>query len=332
MLQEFHELESRCHTAMAANRWMDNICGPHELDLWGKESLDFHHKGHRLPGLDIVTGLLSYGSGVAINVNADDKLKGYSLSLPITGKQTLRCIGSELKSDHEQGLIVSPTHQQELEISPDCQKLQLLIPSHSVHYVAEKLTGDTIKEPIQFDATMQLRQREIKAWWCMVQQIANHWSTMSALYSHPKMVEDLEFTIIKGLLLSQPNTLTSQLQESTPEHSRPATPAYLIRACEWMKNHARDKVTIEDICDYAGVSRFTLFSGFKEYFGDSPLGWLKKYRMTQVRHALMNSNSRTKVSSMAMEWGFNHFGRFSQEYQLFFGELPSQTLSQNKEV
>ncbi|RCX05863.1 AraC family transcriptional regulator [Marinomonas foliarum] len=327
MLKETNKLESHCSTAKDAKLWMDSICGPHDLDVYGHSDLNFHHKGNRFPELGIVTGFLSYGCDVAININPENNLKGYSISLPVAGHQTLRHDGLELYSDENQGLIVSPASQQELNISSNCQKFQLLIPSKSVAYVAEKIIGKTIQQPIQFDAKMELIRPEMKAWWCIVQQTAKHWQTMQALYTQPQMMKDLEFSLIKGLLLSQPNNISKQFRDSLSAPSNDSIPAYLIHACEWMKKNASERIYIEEIAKHTGVSKFILFAGFRDYFNDTPLGWLKKYRMNKVRLALFDSNNREKISNIAMEWGFTHFGRFSQQYQEYFNELPSETIN-----
>ncbi|WP_191600859.1 AraC family transcriptional regulator [Marinomonas algicola] len=323
------ELETHCSSAKYAKQWMDDICGPHALDIWGSKPLDFHHKGHRLPKLGIVAGSLSYGSNVTIGVDSDNSLKGYSISLPLHGYQKLRSAGSEFYSNENNGLIVSPTSQQELEINDKCEKLQLLIPSKAMTSVAERLIKEPINDSVQFDPEMDLMRPEMKAWWCMSQKIVEDWGCISALYSQPTMIDHLESMIIEGLLLSQPNNISQKIQHAEHPFS-PSIPAYLLRSCHWMKKNAQSKVTVDDVAAHAGVSKFTLFAGFREHLQTSPLEWLKHHRMQQVRYALMQSNSRTKVSSVAMEWGFNHFGRFSQQYQQAFGELPSETLVKSR--
>lgn len=329
MLPNQTELETQCSSVKYAKRWMGDICGPHELDVWGNHPLDFHHKGHRLPKFDLVAGILSYGSNVAIGVDSHNSLKGYSISLPLNGYQKLRSAGAELYSDNQHGLIVSPTSRQELEINSACEKLQLLIPSKAMTSVAERLIGEPIDGPVQFDPEMDLMRPEMKAWWCMSQKIVEDWGCIRELYSHPTMIDHLESMVVEGLLLSQPSNISQKIQRAE-RSATPSIPAYLLRSCNWMKKNAQSKVTVEDIAAYAGVSKFTLFAGFREHLHTSPLEWLKSHRMKQVRYALMQSNNRTKVSSVAMEWGFNHFGRFSQQYQQIFGELPSETLLKSR--
>ncbi|WP_414703825.1 helix-turn-helix domain-containing protein [Pseudomonas sp. UBA2047] len=47
--------------------------------------------------------------------------------------------------------------------------------------------------------------------------------------------------------------------------------------------------------------------------------------MDAARNELLCSGSDRLVSEVAEAWGFNHLGRFSEQYRRRFGELPSST-------
>jgi AraC family transcriptional regulator, ethanolamine operon transcriptional activator len=81
--------------------------------------------------------------------------------------------------------------------------------------------------------------------------------------------------------------------------------------------------TVARLCAELGVSRRTLQSGFRQVLGISPLAYLKAVRLHQARRALKHCGS---VTEAATSCGFWHFGHFSQDYQVFFGEKPSETL------
>jgi AraC-like DNA-binding protein len=69
----------------------------------------------------------------------------------------------------------------------------------------------------------------------------------------------------------------------------------------------------------------SLYAGFKEYLGVSPMQYLRDLRMECARTELM-SGEASNVSGVALRWGFAHLGRFSNDYKLRYGETPSQTL------
>ncbi|MCY1461043.1 Helix-turn-helix domain protein [compost metagenome] len=99
-----------------------------------------------------------------------------------------------------------------------------------------------------------------------------------------------------------------------------------MRARSFIQDHAREEVCLEDIERAAGVSRFKLFEGFKKYFGQSPMAYLKKHRLTAVRQELLEDRCARNISVIAMGWGFTHLGRFASEYRKLFDETPSMTI------
>lgn len=81
--------------------------------------------------------------------------------------------------------------------------------------------------------------------------------------------------------------------------------------------------TVAQLCLDLGVSRRTLQSGFQRLLEIGPLAYLKSVRLHQARRALKQADS---VTEAATSCGFWHFGHFSQDYQVLFGEKPSETL------
>ncbi len=89
--------------------------------------------------------------------------------------------------------------------------------------------------------------------------------------------------------------------------------------------HARPEYppTVAQLCLDLGVSRRTVQSGFRQLLGIGPLAYLKAVRLHQARQALKQAGS---VTEAATSCGFWHFGHFAQDYQVLFGEKPSETL------
>ncbi|MCY1188248.1 Helix-turn-helix domain protein [compost metagenome] len=99
-----------------------------------------------------------------------------------------------------------------------------------------------------------------------------------------------------------------------------------MRARSFIQDHAREEICLEDIERAAGISRFKLFEGFKKYFGQSPMAYLKRHRLSAVRQELLEDRCARNISVIAMGWGFTHLGRFASEYRKLFDETPSMTL------
>ncbi|MCJ8293580.1 MAG: helix-turn-helix domain-containing protein [Colwellia sp.] len=81
------------------------------------------------------------------------------------------------------------------------------------------------------------------------------------------------------------------------------------------------------LCKVADLSERSLEYGFQEYLGITPIQYLRVLRLNGARlDFLSNINSRTKVSDIALTWGFLEFGRFANNYRQLFQERPSVTL------
>jgi AraC-like DNA-binding protein len=52
---------------------------------------------------------------------------------------------------------------------------------------------------------------------------------------------------------------------------------------------------------------------------------MQAMRLNGAYQDLRTSKSKNKVSEVAIDWGFNHLGRFAKQYKRMFGKLPSET-------
>jgi len=111
-----------------------------------------------------------------------------------------------------------------------------------------------------------------------------------------------------------------------------ATDASSQRCSQWnLVTHARDRIhetqqqtmTVAQLCQMLGVSRRTLQNGFQQILGIGPLAYVKAFRLTQTRKMLKQGSC---VTDAATANGFWHFGHFSHDYKMMFGECPSVTL------
>jgi transcriptional regulator GlxA family with amidase domain len=95
-----------------------------------------------------------------------------------------------------------------------------------------------------------------------------------------------------------------------------------------LRDNLRTSIDVDAVCKAVGVSKRTLHAAFRAQFGTSPMSYLKNLRLAAVRADLRRAQMSETVTQIAIRWGFLHFGWFAHDYQLRFGELPSQTLRQ----
>jgi AraC family ethanolamine operon transcriptional activator len=101
----------------------------------------------------------------------------------------------------------------------------------------------------------------------------------------------------------------------------------LARRAEALLRATLDEpMTVRELCAALRVPERTLYLGFRECFGTSPMAYLKGLRLEAVHRDLRRAGSSATVTDTATKWGFFQFGEFAAAYRAQFGELPSQTL------
>ncbi|MFK2911563.1 AraC family transcriptional regulator [Pseudomonas sp. 3HC3] len=304
---------------------MMNICGPHELKTSSPQRLHFQHAGNILKSMSTVIGYIEYGTDVCIDIDAS-VLNRYSISLPISGEQELQTPDGLLTSDSENGIIVSPYGQQELSISGNCRKIQVAITCTAMRQVLEELLQRPAQQPIVFKNQISTSDKAAAAWWRLVKYLLVEMDQARDFFSHVSIVGDFEKALIKGLILSQPNNYSNELAG----RSQIRYPEYLLKAKEFLHEHASDEIKLDEVGRAVGVSRFKLYEDFKKYFGITPTVYLKRFRLEAVRQALLEGGGNGNITAVAMRWGFNHMGRFSSDYKKLFMEAPSKTVEQSR--
>ena len=105
----------------------------------------------------------------------------------------------------------------------------------------------------------------------------------------------------------------------------------LERARDYIEANLGDTIRISFLCQYAGTTARSLERVFARELGTSPQLYIKARRLNAVRRNLLAADRvrRAVVTEVAQSFGFTHMGRFAQEYRLYFGESPRETLLSN---
>lgn len=99
------------------------------------------------------------------------------------------------------------------------------------------------------------------------------------------------------------------------------------QAEEYIREHFRHPVSMTSLCNELNARERTIQQGFRERFGMSFNEYVKMLRLNAVRKALVSASREDSVTAIALDFGFNHMGRFSAAYKKHFGESPSATFS-----
>lgn len=99
------------------------------------------------------------------------------------------------------------------------------------------------------------------------------------------------------------------------------------RAEEYLRASLARPFDLGAFADAVGVSHRMLEYHFRRTYGVPPLAWHRSMRLDAVRRDLRRARRRGEtVTTVALRWGFTHFGRFAEEYRRLYGERPIDTL------
>jgi AraC-like DNA-binding protein len=101
----------------------------------------------------------------------------------------------------------------------------------------------------------------------------------------------------------------------------------IARFEEFLAENMLQPVYLAEICAATGASERTLRECCQEHLGMGPVHYLWLRRMHLVHRALLLATPETAtVTQTAMDHGLWELSRFSAQYKVLFGELPSATL------
>ena len=153
-------------------------------------------------------------------------------------------------------------------------------------------------------------------------------SVMQSLHHSPDMLRHatLRRCLEEGLFSTLLNLCAPT--ESGARDLTACTHQYVVlKARDYMREHVEEPITVSDLCVHIRVSRRTLQYAFQDVLGTNPARYLRNMRLNGARREIRRqTDPRAPMADIAAHWGFWHPSRFSAEYKLLFGELPSQTL------
>ena len=101
----------------------------------------------------------------------------------------------------------------------------------------------------------------------------------------------------------------------------------ISRAREFIESNLHRPINIRHVSDHAVASVSKLERTFRRELRVTPSRYVLARRLSAVNRDLKSIEpGHSKISDLAMHYGFTHLGRFSAAYRAQFGELPSETL------
>lgn len=292
------------------------VMKPHRLDLTGQgERLDA--RMHYTSLGDLSVSRLRYGSAVQIEPGSLDSF--FLVQMPLYGMARIESGAQHIDSSAELASVLSPQEATRMTWMAGTDQLMLRLSRSLVERTLVGYLGHPLNEPLRFE--LGFRWRECAPWQCMLSYLIDCTLQHHDLAMHKIVVSQIEQLAPSILVTSHRHNHC----EDAPARRSTILPRHVRRAQDFLEAHAHEPVTAEQLAQAAGVSVRSLYAGFKDFLGVSPMQYLRDLRMERARAELMSGDSN-HVAGVALRWGFAHMGRFSNEYKQRYGESPSKTL------
>jgi AraC-like DNA-binding protein len=141
--------------------------------------------------------------------------------------------------------------------------------------------------------------------------------------------------VIAGMAALVRDLIADWLGEIPAEHGvvdrAPGVDAARVRrAEEIMRARIDEPLSVADLAQELGLSLRSLQLAFHSVHGEGPRARLTRMRLDVARAALLAAEPPRQVTTVALDCGFTHLGRFAEAYQRAFGERPSETLARRR--
>ena len=250
--------------------------------------------------------------------------KGLRTFAIATGRDiTLRWRGHEV--DRDCALVFPKSRELESISQPDFDMLLVSVTEDSLEAARRRLGLAGSEELMDGLEMVYCQGSEIGEW--------RRWisNTLAAAAEDPALFDDREYTRKANVEISDliARAVITALCEH--RHHRKSRQRRLVEhAICLAHDYAQGIHTVAELSKESGASVRTLRRGFQERFGVSPKAYLLAQRLGGARRDLRSAGQRPLVTDIANSWGFWHIGQFASDYRAMFGELPSQTLFENR--
>ncbi|MBD8473189.1 AraC family transcriptional regulator [Pseudomonas sp. CFBP 8770] len=295
---------------------VSRVMKPHRIiQMDRSEKLDA--KMHHLALGEISISRLRYGAKVEIDC---DPLDGcFLIQMPMGGTANITVGNHGLVDGGEVATVLSPSDAAHMQWSHDMDQLIMKVSRNLLERTLVGHLGHSLHEPLRFEHAFAWRSSP--AWRHLLSYLMECAVQAPDLAQHKFVLPQIE-QLTTSILLA---THQHNYSKAAPERRHSILPRHVRRVQDFITAHAHEQISPEQLAMIAGVSLRSLYSGFKEFLGISPMQYLRNLRMESVREELV-SGEANNVAGVALRWGFAHLGRFSTEYKQRYGETPRQTL------
>lgn len=272
----------------------------------------------------VAMSIMRYGADVLVEPGPLENF--YLVQIPYAGLARISFGKGELVTRPGVASVQHPVSPLHMHWNADCRKIVLRFDRARFERFVESCIGRPqrdalfLKPDIDLNGlTGQMLVDQVKSALRCVEQLG-----YSAL--PPLLATHLETSLMGTLLFLQPHDRSEEFADSLSG----SEPRVVRRVREYLEAHADEPIDMPLLARVAGVPVRTLYHQFQRTLGIAPMQLLRDLRMDRVHRELVEANANANVTRIALNWGFEHLGRFAAVYRQRYGESPRETLRRSR--
>lgn len=178
------------------------------------------------------------------------------------------------------------------------------VPKSAMLDLVEEVTGERVE--IKFNKSV-IYDQELA---CYLREIHDMIMTSSNEFE-----KEENLLIIISMLIDK---YSEPIQNSVLEYAVKSEEE-IERACKFLNEHYTERICLEQICKYAGLSKSTLLRGFTKLKGVTPYRYLENIRINKAKKLLEKGVS---LVDAANQTGFCDQSHFTNYFNMFIGVSP----------
>ncbi len=253
-------------------------------------------------------------------------LNFHTLQLNLSGSSVYNTDDGASGGDTEHGVMLSAGQTVRNRHSAANGHLALVVKDEEMRDQLVRYTGTEKTTALKFAAEFDLSRPRTRSLLSFVDTFTRELNRPGGILEAHAAVASFEDYLLTSLLLGLEHNQTDKLDTRGPA----SAPEHVRKLEDYMAAHASEPIDMVTLTEVSGLSGATIHRAFRKHRDYTPMQFLQDQRMHLVRQRLLFSGPTDSVSSIAMECGFFHLGRFAADYRRRFNENPSQTIMRAK--
>lgn len=272
---------------------------------------------------NIKLGIITYG--VPTIIENSKGLKDYQLHLVTRGTCDIETKHGGFRLQEGQALIVNPLTPSSIKYHSDCSKLIIRLPKSLLDHCVLSFFDTSPKCSISFssdaiDLGLNSAALDVFNLVCRSAVTDNNPALNKRNFSNIPLSNYFATKLLE-FFDNNARKIVSELSDSKITDA----------VKEYISKNINDNISIAELASQLNVSKSKLFGEFSREKGISPAAYIKQKKLIAIYERLSNPNKdSTSISQIALDFGFNHLGRFSSDYKKLFNELPSETVRKSR--